>query len=342
MKVCIFGAGAIGGFLGVQLASADVELSLVARGAHLAAMRANGMRLQIDGRERIARLQCTDNPVELGVQDWVIITLKAHAIPDAVDSMRPLIGRETSIVTASNGLPFWFFSNETGKVVGGALQSIDPDGRQAKVLGSQRAVGCVVLPAAEVIAPGVIRHEHGRKFPIGEPNGGRTARIERLHDLFVAGGLEAPIRDDIRDEIWLKLWGNLCLNPIGALTHATLDLIAADPGARAVCRTMMEEAQAIGERLGLKLRVDVERRLDGAGALGAHRISMLQDLLHGRPMEVEALVGVVAELGRRTGIATPSIDIVLALIRLRARADATARDHPIDDEHAALLAVGAN
>ena len=342
MKVCIFGAGAIGGFLGVQLAGAGAQVSLVARGAHLIAMRSNGVCLQIDGGERIARLQCTDDPAELGAQDWLIITLKAHAIPDAIQSMRPLIGSHTSIVTASNGLPFWFFANESAKVGGGALQSIDPGGKQAKMLGAQRAVGCVVLPATEVIAPGIIRHVYGRKFPIGEPNGVRTARIEQLHDLFVAGGLEAPIRDDIRDEIWLKLWGNLCLNPIGALTCATLDRIVADQGTRAVCRTMMEEARAVGERLGLKLRIDAERRLDGAGALGAHRISMLQDVLHHRPMEVEALVGVVVELGRRTGIPTPSTDIVLALIRLRARVDATARGDRIDDAFATRCAVGAN
>ena len=317
MKVCIFGAGAIGGYLGVQLSRGGIDVSLVARGAHLAAMRSNGVRLHIDGAERVARLPCTDDPAELGIQDWLIITLKAHSIPDAVESMRPLIGRDTTVVTAYNGLPYWFFASDRLRIPNGTLESIDPGGRQAAVLGNERAVGCVLLPATEVVAPGVIRHEHGRRFPIGEPQGGRTPRIAELHALFAGGGLEAPIRDDIRDEIWLKLWGNLCLNPIGALTHATLDLIVGDPGTRAVCRAMMDEAKTIGERLGLKLRVDAERRLDGAGALGPHRISMLQDLLKGRPMEVEALVGVVAELGRITRVPTQATDIVLALIRLR-------------------------
>jgi 2-dehydropantoate 2-reductase len=244
--------------------------------------------------------------------------------------MAPLIGPDTCVVTATNGLPYWFFANASGNIKGARIQGIDPEGRQARVLGYERAVGCVPLPATEVIAPGVIRHEHGRRFPIGEPNGERTPRLERLHDLLVAGGLEAPIRQDIRDEIWLKLWGNLCLNPISALTHATLDLITSDPATRAICRAMMLEAQAIGDRLGLSLRVDIERRLDAAGVIGAHRMSMLQDLERGRELEIEQLVGVVQELGRLTGIATPTLDIVLALIRQRAlvaEADRGRMDH---------------
>jgi 2-dehydropantoate 2-reductase len=326
VKVCIFGAGAIGGYLGVQLSRVGVEVSLVARGAHLAAMRSNGVRLHIDGAERVARLPCTDDPTELGPQDWLIITLKAHSIPDAVESMRPLITPDTTVVTAYNGLPYWFFASDRSRIPNGTLESIDPGGRQAAMLGNERAVGCVLLPATEVVTPGVIRHEHGHRFPIGEPLGERTRRITELQQLFAAGGLEAPIRDDIRDEIWLKLWGNSCLNPIGALTHATLDRIVGDPGTRAVCRAMMDEAKAIGERLGLKLRVDADRRLDAAGALGPHRISMLQDLGQGRPMEVEALVGIVAELGRIVRVPTPATDIVLALIRLREKVHST--DHP--------------
>jgi 2-dehydropantoate 2-reductase len=325
LKVCIFGAGAIGGFLGVQLAGAGAEVSLVARGAHLAALRRQGARLLIDGAERVARLACTDTPAELGPQDYVVITLKAQSIPGAVESMAPLIGPDTCVVSAYNGLPFWFFGRESGPLAARLRECVDPGGRQARVLGVERAVGCVVLPAAEVIAPGVIRHEHGRRFPIGEPTGGTSARITRLRDLFVAGGLEAPVRDDIRDEIWLKLWGNLCINPISALTHATLDVITSDPATRALCRAMMVEARAIGERLGLSLRVDIERRLDAAGAVGAHKMSMLQDLERGRPMEVEPLVGVVQDLGRLTGVAPPTLDLVLALIRQRAQVAGAAR-----------------
>jgi 2-dehydropantoate 2-reductase len=319
LKVCVFGAGAIGGYVGAELARTDVDLSVVARGAHLAAMRSDGLRLRIDGEERVAHPRCTDTPAELGVQDYVIVALKAHAITDAVDSIAPLLGARTCVVTASNGLPYWYFYGAAGVPSGITLETIDPGGKQWRVLGPERAVGCVVFPAAEVIAPGVIQHEHGRKFPIGEPNGEHSTRIEELHRLLTEAGLDAPIRSDIRDEIWLKLWGNLCFNPISALTHATVDVIAGDPGTRAICTAMMAEARAIGERLGLHLRVDADRRIDGMAALGAHKMSMLQDLERGRSTEIEPLVGVVQELGRIVGVPTPTLDVVLALIRQRAR-----------------------
>lgn len=318
MKVCIFGAGAIGAFLGVQLAASGAEVSLIARGPHLAAMRADGVRLQIDGEERTVRLPCTDTPADLPVQDYLVIALKAHAIADAAPSMAPLIGRDTTIVTTSNGLPYWYMHVAGIPHFGTTLASCDPGGTQWRTLGSQPAIGCVVLPATEIVRPGVIRHEHGRKFPIGEPDGGRSARVQRFHEIMVAGGLEAPIRDDIRDEIWLKLCGNVCFNPISALTLATLDVIAGDPDTRAVCRAMMEEAKAVGERLGVRVRVDLDRRLDGAVAIGAHKMSMLQDLEAKRSLEIEPLVGVVQELGRLTQVPTPTIDVVLALVRQRA------------------------
>jgi 2-dehydropantoate 2-reductase len=319
VKVCVFGAGAIGGYVGVELARTDVDLSLVARGAHLAAMRSEGLRLRIDGEERVAHPRCTDAPAELGVQDYVIIALKAHAISDAVDSIAPLLGAQTCVVTASNGLPYWYFYGAGRALNGTTLETIDPGGRQWQVLGPERAVGCVVFPAAEVVAPGVIRHEHGRKFPIGEPNGEKSARIETLHRILTRAGLDAPIRSDIRDEIWLKLWGNLCFNPLSALTHATVDVIAGDPETRSICKSMMAEAAAIGESLGLHLRVEADRRIDGIAALGAHKMSMLQDLERGRSMEVEPLVGVIQELGRLLDVPTPTTDVVLALIRQRAR-----------------------
>jgi len=282
-------------------------------------MRKDGLRLQIDGEERVARVRCTDDAAELGHQDFVIIALKAHSVPDAVDSMRPLLGNETTIVTASNGLPYWFFDVDGVPYQGTTLASIDPGGKQRERLRPERAVGCVVFPATEIVTPGVIRHEHGGKFPIGEPSGRHSPRIERLHEMLEGAGFDAPIRADIRDEIWLKLWGNLCFNPVSALACATIDVVATDPGTRAICLSMMGEAQAIGERLGLRLRVDAERRLAGAAALGPHRMSMLQDLKRGRPMEIDALVGVVQELGRLTDMPTPIVDVVVSLIRLRAR-----------------------
>jgi len=319
LKVCVFGAGAIGGYLGVELARTDVDLSVVARGAHLAAMRAGGLRLRIDGEEHVAHPRCTDAPSELGAQDYVIIALKAHTISDVVESMIPLLGARTCVVTASNGLPYWYFYGAGGVPKGTTLETIDPGGKQWRNLGPERAVGCVVFPAAEVIAPGIIQHEHGRKFPIGEPNGAKTPRIEKLHRLLTQAGFDAPIRSDIRDEIGRKLWGNLCFNPISALTLATVDVIARNPETRAICKTMMAEAAAIGERLGVHLRVDADRRIDGIAGLGPHKMSMLQDLEHGRSMEIEALVGVVAELGRLLDVATPTVDVVLTLIRQRAR-----------------------
>jgi len=318
VKVCIFGAGAIGGFLGFQLAGTGVELSLVARGPHLAAIREHGLRMQIEGRERAARIPCTDNPGELGEQDYVIVALKAHTISGAVESMQPLLGPNTAVVTASNGIPYWYFHGNVAALRGTTLASVDPGGVQRDGLGAERAIGCVVLPATSIAAPGVIRHEHGRRFPIGEPDGRRTPRLDRLHEALVAAGLEAPIRDDIRDEIWLKLCGNVCFNPVSALTLATLDVIAGDPETRAVCHAMMVEAKAVGEKIGVRVRVDLERRLDGAKEVGAHKMSMLQDLEGGRSLEIEPLVGVVQELGRLTSVPTPTIDVVLALIRQRA------------------------
>ncbi|VVE39878.1 2-dehydropantoate 2-reductase [Pandoraea morbifera] len=317
MKICIYGAGAIGGYLGVQLARAGAEVSLVARGPHLAAMRENGLKLLIDGEERVAQLRCTDDPRELGPQDYVIIALKAHSVPSVLDAMQPLLGPDTAVVTAVNGIPYWYFYKHGGALEGTTLESIDPGGRQWRELGPERAIGCVVYPATEVVAPGVIQHVYGTKFPLGEASGERTERVEKLSQMMTAGGLDAPIRDNIRDEIWLKLWGNLCFNPISALTHGTLDIIASDPGTRAVAKAMMLEAKAIGDKFGVHFRVDVERRINGAGAVGAHKTSMLQDLERGRAMEIDPLVSVVQEMGRLANVPTPTLDVVLALIKQR-------------------------
>jgi 2-dehydropantoate 2-reductase len=319
MKICIYGAGAIGGYLGVQLARAGADVSLVARGAHLVAMRDHGLRLRIGDEERVAHPRCTDNPAELGVQDVVVICLKAHAITGAIAQMQPLLGAHTRIVTAVNGIPFWYFHKHGNRYEGTTLDSVDPGGRQWHELGAARAIGCVVYPATEIEAPGIIRHVYGNNFPLGEPSGEITADVERLSALFESAGLKAPVMARIRDEIWLKLWGNVCFNPISALTHATLDVICNDQRTRALAKAMMLETQAIAETFGARLRVDVERRIDGACKVGAHKTSMLQDLERGRPMEINPLVTVVQEMGRLTGIATPAIDSVLALVAQRAR-----------------------
>ncbi|WP_233866474.1 2-dehydropantoate 2-reductase [Paraburkholderia adhaesiva] len=319
MKICIFGAGAIGGMMGVQLARAGADVSFIARGPHLAAMRERGARLLMDGEEYVANVRCSSDPRELGVQDVVIITLKAHSVAGVIDAMQPLIGKHTAIVTGTNGIPYWYFYQHGGKFAGTRLESIDPDGSQWNRLGPERAIGCVLYPAAEIEAPGVIRHVYGKKFPIGEPSGERTQRITQLHEIMQAAGFDAPIREDIRDEIWLKLWGNLCFNPISALTHGTLDVITGDPATRDVARTMMLEAKGIAEQFGVHFRVDVERRINGAGAVGAHKTSTLVDLENGRPMEIDPLLTVVQEMGRLVGEPTPTIDVVLALVKQRER-----------------------
>lgn len=319
MKICIYGAGAIGGYLGVQFAEAGLDVSLVARGAHLAAMKANGLKLITKDGERTAKVRATDNPAELGVQDFIIITLKAHSITGVLEQMKPLLGPNTRIVTAVNGVPYWYFYKHGGANEGKTLESIDPGGRQWKELGPERAIGCIVYPATELEGPGVVRHVYGDKFPIGEASGETTEDVQRLSEAFTKAGLQAPVLDRIRDEIWLKLWGNVCFNPISALTGATLDVICTDPATRALSKAMMLEAQAIAEHFGVKFRVDVERRIEGARKVGAHKTSMLQDLERGRPMEIDPLVTVVQEMGKMTGIPTPAIDAVLALVIQRAK-----------------------
>ncbi|MGQ9372129.1 2-dehydropantoate 2-reductase [Azospirillum sp. ST 5-10] len=317
MKICIYGSGAIGGYLGVRLHQAGADVSLVARGAHLEAMRANGVKLLVGDEEQVVHPRCTDDPAELGPQDYVIVGLKAHSVPGVVDAMQPLLGEDTAVVTAVNGIPYWYFHKHGGEFEGRTLETVDPGGKQWNGLGPERAIGCIVYPATEVVAPGVIKHVYGDKFPLGEPDGSTSARVQALSQVMEAGGLKAPIRDRVRDEIWLKLWGNLCFNPISALTHATLDVICGDPETRAVAKAMMLEAKEIGDRLGVHFRVDVERRINGAAAVGAHKTSMLQDLERSRPMEIDALVSVVQEMGRMVGVATPTLDVVLALVRQR-------------------------
>ena len=319
MKICIYGAGAIGGYLAVDLANAGVDLSLIARGAHLEAMRANGLKLIKDGEERTAKVTATDNPADLGPQDYVIVTLKSHQAWEAAEHMQPLLGPDTAVVTAQNGVPWWYFHGLDGQYANLRLPSVDLGDRQWDLIGPERAIGCVVYPATEITEPGVIRHIYGDKFTLGEPDGSESERAKRLSDALEQAGFKAPVHPHIRNEIWLKLWGNLCFNPISALTQATLDVVATDPGTRALARNMMLEAQRIGARLGVHFRVDVERRINGAARVGAHRTSMLQDLDRGRALEIDALLTVVHEMGRITDVETPHIDSVLALVQQMAR-----------------------
>lgn len=321
MKVCIFGAGAIGGYMAVMMKQGGVDVSLVARGAHLAAIKANGLKLLIGGEERVAQIPATSDPKELGPQDFIIVGLKAHQAWESAEQMKPLFGPNTAVVTAQNGVPWWYFYGLDDKFSSLRLQSVDPGNRQWNAIGPERVIGATVYPATEITEPGVIKHIYGDQFGIGEPNRKPSARLQALSDTLTQGGLKPRIYDDIRDDIWIKLWGNLCFNPISALTHATLDIVATDPGTRAVARNMMVEAQRIGEHFGAKFRVDVERRINGAAGVGAHRTSMLQDLDKKRPLEIDALLTAVQEMGRLASVQTPYIDTVLALVQQMGRSN---------------------
>lgn len=320
MKICIYGAGAIGGYLGVSLAEAGCTVSLIARGAHMKAIQQNGLTLRMASGERVAKLACTDKPEELGPQDYVIVALKANAVPAIADRLAPLFHKETAVVTAANGMPWWYFHGLTGPYKDLRLETVDPGGRQWTRIGPERAIGCVVYPACEVVEPGVIQHLEGDRFTLGEPSGETTQRVTKLADTMRKGGLKAPVKARIREEIWVKLWGNVAFNPLSALTHGTLGTLASELGTRGIARVMMQEAEAIAGKLGITMPITLDKRIDGALAIGAHKTSMLQDLERGRPMEIDAIVGSVQELGKLTGVPTPMIDVVLTLVVARAKA----------------------
>ncbi|UCI06986.1 2-dehydropantoate 2-reductase [Mesorhizobium sp. B1-1-8] len=316
MRVTVFGAGAIGGYLAAKLAIAGrVDLSVVARGAHLDAVKAEGLKLIEDGRETVASVKAVERAEELGAQDYVVLALKAHSLAPALEQIAPLLGPDTAVVTMQNGVPWWYFYKAGGALEGTRLDAVDPGGAIWRRIGPQRVIGSVVYPAVEVGAPGLIRHVEGTRFSLGEPSGEKSERVTALAREMVKAGLQAPVREDIRSEIWVKLWGNLSFNPISALTGSTLAAIVADEGTRAVVRSMMFEAQAIGESLGVRFLIPVDRRIKGAGDVGEHKTSMLQDLERGRLVEIDALVTAVQELGHLTGQPTPTIDSVLALVR---------------------------
>ena len=321
MNICIVGAGAIGAYFGLELALGGARVALIARGPHLAAMRAKGVRVRVGGEERRAEIPATDDPSELGPQDAVILTLKAHSVPGICARLAPLLGPSTAVITASNGIPWWYFHKLAGPHEGRRIAAVDPDGAQWQQIGPERAIGCVVYAAGEIVEPGVIEvspHLSQKRLPLGEPDGTRSERALALSQAFMQAGFRAPVRRDIRSDIWMKLWGNLAFNPVSALTGATLEDIARDAGTRAVVRAMMVEGQAVGEALGARFAIDVDKRIAGAEQVGAHRTSMLQDLELGRPMEIEALVGAICELGRLVGVPTPAVDMVYALVKQRA------------------------
>jgi 2-dehydropantoate 2-reductase len=283
-------------------------------------MQAQGLTLRSEGNEITVPVRAVASAKEAGPQDYVVVTLKAHSLPGAAEQMQPLLGPETAIVSAVNGIPWWYFFSFGGAHEGRLVESVDPGGVVTRLLPPARAIGCIVYPAAEVSEPGVIEHTYGDRFTLGEPSGERTPRIQALSEALIAAGFKAPIRPKIRDEIWVKLWGNMAFNPISALTTATLDVVIGDAGQRGVARAMMLEGQEVAQKLGVRFAIDVDKRIAGAAEVGAHKTSMLQDLERGRPMEIDALLGSVVELAELVEVPVPTCRTVLALVRARARA----------------------
>ena len=320
MKIAVVGAGAIGGYLGARLAIAGEDVTFIARNRNLEAISANGFRLiGTDGAEEHApTAKAVQRPADAGPQDAVLLTVKAHQVGDLLPDLRALLGPETMVVTMINGLPWWYFHKLAGPYEGRTLESVDPGGRIAGHIEPERIIGSIVYPAAELVSPGVVRLIEGNRFSLGELDGTRSERIEALSKVMMHAGFKAPVARDIRSELWVKLWGNLSFNPISALTHATLEDICRFPESRALVATMMAEAQAVGEKIGVQFKVSIDQRIAGAEAVGAHKTSMLVDVEHGRALELEALVGSIVELGRITDTPTPTIAAIHATAKLLA------------------------
>jgi 2-dehydropantoate 2-reductase len=321
LKIAIIGVGAIGGYVGIRLALGGADVTFIARGANLEALRSRGIRLvTADGSEEaVAQVKATDDYAAAGPQDVVILAMKAHQVEAVALEVPKLFGPETTVVPMQNGIPYWYFHRYPGELTGTRVQSVDPSGAIAEHISCERVIGCVVYPAAELISPGVIKHVEGNRFPLGEPDGTKSARVMRLSECFIRGGLQAPVLNDIRAEIWLKLWGNLTFNPISALSRATLADICRYPLSRAVAAAMMAEAQTVANKLGVTFRVSLEKRIAGAERVGHHKTSMLQDVESARTLEIDALLGSVVELARLTDTPTPHIDTVYALTKLLAK-----------------------
>lgn len=321
MKVAIIGAGAIGGYVGAKLALAGEDVTFIVRGANLEAIRKNGIKLVMnDGVEHVAsNVKATNNYAEAGPQDVVILAMKAHQVEAVADEVPKLFGPDTAVVTMQNGIPYWYFHEHGGALKGTRVNSVDASGRIGEKIPAHRVIGCVVYPASELVAPGVVKHVEGERFPVGELDGSSSERVQRISASFINAGFKAPVLDNIRSEIWLKLWGNLTFNPISALSHSTLADICQFPLTKELAASMMREAQAVAHKLGIEFRVTIDKRIAGAEKVGKHKTSMLQDIEAGRAPEIDALVGAVVELGRLTDTPTPHIDTVYALVKLLAR-----------------------
>ena len=317
MKVCVVGAGAIGGYMAVRIAKAGHDVSVIARGPHLAAIRTHGLKLiEADQELVVTDLSATDNICELGPQDVVLLALKAHQIEAVVGDLSVLLGPKTVLVTLQNGIPWWYFQKLDSPYSGRVVKTVDPNGVLFNKIDPDRIIGCIAYPAATIAEPGVIKHVEGNRFPVGELDGSESGRVSQVSALFTEAGLKARVLTDIRSEIWLKLWGNLTFNPISAVTHATLVDICQFPLTRTLAATMMTEAQSIGERLEAGFRVPMERRIAGAESVGKHKTSMLQDVEVGKPLEIDGMLGVVVELAEMTEVDVPTLRALYACVSL--------------------------
>ena len=319
MKFCVFGAGAIGGFVGGMVARTDTKVSLIARGEHLEAIREKGLRVITPDEEFIVTPPATDTPAELGVQDVIFLSAKAHALTVAAEAMRPLIGPDTVIVSAQNGIPFWYFHAHGGALDGYTLQTVDPSGRIADSIGCARVLGCVITSSNIVTAPGVVRNAGNRVFAVGEPDGVLSSRLYDVAGILTASGLEAPTTEAIRSEVWVKMWGNVSFSTMAALTMSKLGPLAERDDLLRLGVSIMEEMQTVGEALGVAFHQKIADRVAGTRKVSGHKTSTLQDLEAGRPMEVDGITGAVVELGRLIGVETPMIDLTYTLLRQRSR-----------------------
>jgi 2-dehydropantoate 2-reductase len=321
VKIAIVGAGAIGAYIGLRLALSGQEVTFIARGANLDALCKRGVKLiAADHTEEVAsKVRATNDYTEAGKQELIILAIKAHQVEAVAAEVPKMFGPDTVVVPLQNGIPYWYFYRHGGELAGTCVRSVDPNGSIGELIGAERVIGCVVYPAAELLSPGVVQHIEGNRFPVGELDGSSSERVTRVSECLIAAGLQSPILPDIRAEIWLKLWGNLSFNPISALTRATLASICQYPPSRALAVSMMTEAQAIANKLGITFRVPLEKRVAGAEKVGHHKTSMLQDVEAGRPLEIDALLGSVVELARLTRTPSPCIDAVYALTKLLAK-----------------------
>ena len=311
MKICIVGAGATGGYLGFKLINAGFDVSLVARGAHLKAMKNKGLTIIENDKEISCFPKCSESMSDLGKMDYIFITLKAYSIPGLVNEISTMFKENTAVITAYNGIPWWYFYNIEGSFKNYRIKCIDPNNIQWNTITPERIIGCVVYPATEIIEPGVIKHIEGNRFSLGEPGGIQTERILTLGKALVKAGIKAPIRSNLREEIWTKLIGNLAFNPLSVISGKTLDILASEHEYRTIAYDVMEEANLIINQLGMKLKISIDQRIEGAAKVGAHKTSMLQDYEKGKELELDSLVVSIKEIGNLLGIKTPTIDKIL-------------------------------